>query len=198
MRVFAYCDRSFAQGMRRVAGVKPVTCPPMTAETFEPHWLEDRELILIDLHGEPGEAAWYAIDDAGSVPRCIDALRAEQIRQADLGNAIVFAASCYLADEDSPMLDALLDAGARYVIAAPGENYAGRRRLMGASLLGYIFRLALERGRHPLKALAVAKRWLRWWPGRDAVEADTLEFRAYYRPGGTYATDADEKNGGRT
>lgn len=183
MNVFAYCAASFREATRRAAGVEPLTCPPASAESFEPSWLEGQDFLYFDLHGEPGEAFWRG--DGGIV-----ALTDAQIAQADLGGAVVFAANCYLADQDSPMMDALLEAGARYVIGGEGQNWAGQRTVYGASLLGQRFRQLLEREFDPLRAITLAKRWLqlglaanRILRRRHLVQAakDTLAFRVYYR-----------------
>lgn len=183
MDVFAYCCESFREATRRAAGVEPVTCPPASVEDFEPGWLENRDLLYFDLHGAPGEGFWCG--DGGIV-----ALTAAQIAQVPLNNTIVFAANCYLADEDSPMMDALLEAGARYVIGGDGMNWAGQRRLYGASLLGLAIRQMMAAGIDPLTALTIGKKRLmlqlagsKLLQRQDLAEAarDTLAFRAYYR-----------------
>lgn len=182
MRVFAYCDQAWANSMRWIAGVEPLTCPPMDSDEFDPRWLEGQDLILIDLHGEPGLDHWYAVvDGLGGIPQRVMALRADQIRQADLGGAVVFATSCYLGEEGNPMLAALLDAGAGYVIGGAGKNYAGARKLAGAGLLALFFRMYLEAGADPVKALATGKTTL-GLIGKDAqVKQDTLAFQVFER-----------------
>lgn len=183
MNIFAYCAASYREITERAAGVEPLTCPPASAEDFEPSWLEDRDFLYFDLHGQPGAPIWYG--DEGIV-----ALRAEQITSCSLGGAIVFATNCYLADEESPMMDALLEAGAHYVIGGQGPNWAGERRLYGASLLGWRFRQLLERGFDPLRAMALAKKWiglgmmahrLLGRAARVQTDKDTLAFRVYCR-----------------
>ena len=183
MRVFAYCCASFAEATRKAAGVEPVLCPPASTQTFDPGWLEGYDLLYFDLHGQPDARHWQG-DDA------VLALAASQIRQADLGGAVVFALNCYLADEGSPMMDALLDAGARYVIGGDGKNWAGQRDVYGAGLLGYLFRQLLARGVSPLKALALAKGGIRIKmkvdriakkTGKVKAARDTLAFKVYYR-----------------
>lgn len=183
MNIFAYCAASFKKSTRRAAGVEPLTCPPASAEVFEPSWLEERDLLYFDLHGQPGKPTWYG--DEGIV-----ALRAAQITLCSLDGAIVFATNCYLADEESPMMDALLEAGARYVIGGQGPNWAGERSLYGAALLGWRFRQLLERGIDPLRAMALAKKWiglgmiahrLLGRATRVQTDKDTLAFRIYYR-----------------
>lgn len=183
IRVLAYCCASFAESARKAAGAEPLCSPPMSAEYFQPWWLQDRDLIYLDLHGGPGLWWWYG--DDGTI-----ALKEEQVRAADLGGAVVFALNCYLADAHSPMMDALLDAGASFVIGGDGQNWATGRRPTGAAWLGLRFRQMLERGFEPMKALAVSKRYLslvmaahRVLKKRSKVMADkdTLAFRAYYR-----------------
>jgi len=183
MKVFAFCCESFAEMTERAAGVKPLTSPPVDAGDFKPGWIEGYDLLWFDLHGRP-HTAWWMGDNQ------VIAVTAAQIREADLGGAIVFAVGCYLADEGSPMLDALLDADARYVIGGDGQNWAGERALYGAAMLGMRFLDKLQQGQDPLKALALAKRWLRLSMVRDwllrrgqriTAAKDTLAFRAYYR-----------------
>ena len=185
LKVFAYCAETFVDSVYKAAGVKPVTCPPWDAETFEVKALEGRDLLYFDFHGLPGASYWFEeLQQAGMImAERVKALTADQISEADLGGAIVFALSCYLGDEDSPMLDALLSAGASYVIGGEGKNWAHAKRVTGANRLGFYFRKSLERGKTPLEALTIAKRLLRITisPARETVR-DTLAFRAYYRP----------------
>lgn len=190
MQIFAYCCKSFASSVKKAAGVVPITCPPVTATSLNMLQLENRRLLYFDLHGEPGEDCW--LGDDGFV-----ALTASQLRSLDLRGTIVFAVTCYLADEGSPMLDALLDAGAEYVIGGDGKNWAGAKTIFGASLLGLWFRRLLFLNVSSLRALAIAKHSVRGsiaarkLLGRKGNKAltkkqlaaarDTLEFRAYYR-----------------
>jgi hypothetical protein len=180
MRVFAYCAASFEEATRKAAGVQPLTCPPVSAGSFDPAWLEgDRkgrpyDLLYFDLHGTPGSVSWRGDDR-------IEALTALQISRARLGEPVVFATNCFLADERSPMMEALLDAGARLVIAGDGENWGPRgRSLYGAPLLGMWLRRWMQVRVSPLRALALAKRSVRL---RGVAVEDTLAFRAYYREG---------------
>lgn len=191
MNVFAYCAKTFERSARRAAGVEPHCSPPLDADTFQVKWLEGRHLIYFDLHGEPGQPFWWGetIDSIGLQHKTL-ALRADQIRAADIGGAVVFATNCYLGDRDSPMLDALLDAGAAYVIGGDGANWAGKDNPFGASLLGKWFRKYLIETYDPVKALAWAKVRLKLTLYRDellnqraSIKAarDTLSFKAYYR-----------------
>ncbi len=183
MRVFAYCCASFEQATKKAAGVGPVLCPPVTALNFDPRNLEGNDLLFFDLHGMLGDPAWYGDGN-------VCALTADQIKSVSLDGAVVFAMNCYLADDDSPMMDALLDAGARYVIGGDGQNWAGKRDVYGAGLLGLRFRKLMARGVAPLKALAFAKRWVSGKMaidrvvkkgGRVKAAQDTLAFKAYHR-----------------
>jgi len=177
MRTLAYCCQNYAESTRKAAGVLPITCPPTTDATILQRWHGPYHLIYLDLHGQPGARCWYG--DNGIV-----ALREEQVRRLSLRGAVVFAVNCYLGDEDSPMLDALLDAGAKYVIGGEGRNWGGKRTLLGAARLGRLFRLALA-GMGAPRALALAKAFLRlegvmpWSP--TAAIADALQFKAFYR-----------------
>lgn len=190
MRVFAYCAESFRRSVERAAGVSPLTCPPTSADTLDVSLLEGNGLLYFDLHGSPGIGHWRG--DDWSI-----ALTAQQIGQVDLGGATVFALSCFLGDADSPMMDALLDSGAKYVVGGDGQNWAGKSALgvYGASLLGLWFRRLLVVGFGAPKALALAKRpvamqlqrmKLLGRKGRSASEKtlaakDTLAFRMYGR-----------------
>jgi hypothetical protein len=177
MKTFAYCCASYREAVRKAAGVLPMCSPPHTSKSFWiPTLLENRDLLYFDLHGHAGDAQWYG-DNA------LVALRASQIRGADLGGAVVFAANCYLSDDDSPMLDALLDAGASWVVGGQGPNYGAKgERLVGANLLGMWFHRLLELGFDVLDALRLAKarmlasRWVWMQANRDA-----RAFRAYHR-----------------
>lgn len=154
----------------------PVTCPPVTAETFDLPLLENCDLIYFDLHGLPGAGFWQG--DGRIV-----ALNDWQIRQAELAGAVVFATNCHLGDDNSPMLDALLDAGARAVIAGAGRNWAPEKSIAyGAGLLGMWVRRGLEMRMAPEQALALAKTRVRLSGllNQQATE-DTLKFKVYRR-----------------
>jgi hypothetical protein len=180
MRVFALCASSFVESARQASGVEPLASPPLTAADFDPALLAGHDFIYLDLHGGPDDPHWYG--DAGP------AVTAEQLRQAQLGGAVVFATNCDLGDAVSPMLDALLAAGASCVIAGAGTNYAGTTQATDAAALGQNFRAQLELGLHPVAALERAKRqtglqallrgeFLLRGGLRDIVK--TLEFRAF-------------------
>jgi len=177
MRTFAYCCASYREPVEKAAGVAPLLCPPHTSADFWiPGLLERQDLLYFDLHGGPGDAQWYG--DNGLI-----ALREEQVRGTDLSATVVFAANCFLGDQDSPMLDALLDAGAGWVIGGEGTNYGARGdRLVGAHLLGMWFLRLLDCGMGVPEALRAAK--LRLFASRWAwtqASRDARAFRAYFR-----------------
>lgn len=176
MKVFAYCSQSAEVSTRRAAGVEPVTCPPTKAASFDVALLEGQDFIYFDLHGAPGGTEWRG--DKRTI-----ALRLEQIRSANLKGAVVFATNCHLGDADSPMLTALLDAGASYVVAGDGLNWAGAQAVMGAARLGQFFRIALA-FMDPRRALTAAKIGMQRLVLRHQHEMvqDTLGFKLFYRP----------------
>lgn len=189
MQILAYCAQSFEEAAARVTGITPMTCPPYMASMFDPHWLEGYDLLYFDFHGLPGVAYWYE-EERGTLPNRYIALSADQLRQANLKNTIVVALTCHLADTDSPMLDALLAAGATYVIGGDGRNWASTQKPTGAGLLAKRLIEQLKSGAGVLDALATAKRAIRGQMVRDAARLrfrqvyagrDTLGFRAYYR-----------------
>ena len=175
MKVFAYCSQSAEASTRRAAGVEPVTCPPTKAAAFETAWLEGQDFIYFDLHGAPGSTEWRG--DKRTI-----ALREAQIRAAKLYGAVVFATNCHLGDADSPMLVALLDAGASYVVAGDGLNWAGAQSVIGAARLGQFFRIALA-FMDPRRALTAAKMGVQRLSLRNrGMVQDTLGFKLFYRP----------------
>ena len=188
MRVFAYCAQPYAEPTRRAAGVNPMTCPPVSADTFIPEWLNGHDFLYFDLHGLPNAGYWYDEQPGpvGMAERTV-ALWDWQIKAADLSGAVVFAANCYLTD--GPMLPALFGAGAAYVVGGAGKNYSGKSRVAGASQLGELFRHALEAGLPPEKAFSKAKKLFRVKSIRDmflgqikpAERQDTLEFQIFGR-----------------
>lgn len=190
MKIFAYCAYSFKESTAKASGVEPATCPPMDSQGFNTLWLAGKDLIYFDFHGEPGGDIWYEQyrRQGDLLPTRTVALTAIQLSEAALTDSVVFVLSCHLADKGSPMLEALLDAGAAYVIGGDGKNWASTGpTLFGAAQLGYLFRIALTLGLDPLPALDHAKRALENWVSlnREPTEkqlmaaADTLEFKAY-------------------
>ena len=174
---FAYCAASFKHSVTKAAGVAPLLSPPITAETFKPRYLENRRFIYFKLHGLPAQPFWYG-------DYWTTALTADQILQADLSDATVFVANCHLyqgtlGHYPSPMLTALLKAGARAVVGGPGPNWARARSLYGADVLGYHFRRLIV-GLHfrPTIALNISQAIIKNLP-RDPGITDALGFRIF-------------------
>lgn len=177
LKVAAFCAQSFAGVTRDAAGVEPITCPPVDEHAFQPGMLEGAQLIYIDLHGEPGGMRF--IGDGGRT-----AIRHDQVLRCDLSQAVVFAVTCFLGEPDHPMLQALLSAGARMVIAGPGPNYGpATNARYGGARLGKFLRQALSYGADPDDAWKLARQFYRLWPGtlQWAVTQDTLGFAAFVR-----------------
>ncbi|MFH1485969.1 MAG: hypothetical protein ABIH46_07860 [Chloroflexota bacterium] len=167
--VFAYCAASFEWTVKRASGVAPKMSPPLTMDSFTPSLMEGYEFLYFKLHGMPGQPFWYGDDG-------VTAISAHQIAEANLVGAVVFVANCHL--PESPMLKALLGAGASAVIGGPGENYAGVQTIMGADLLGMYVRYLWQLGADAQRALRWAKLRLRLkWPSK--ATKDTLSFQLY-------------------
>lgn len=201
--VFAYCAASFGEATQRASGVPPLISPPISVSTFNHQWLEGKKLLYFDLHGSRGQPYWFGDAFCGIPSSGFDAVKGrcaaldvEIVRKADLRGTVVFATNCYLAEKDSPMLDAFLKAGAKYVVGGDGENWApgaGDQRMYGAHMLGLWFRRFLVgAGLSAPRALALAKKMvgvqlrMQKGPGKrigtkKMLEAskDTLEFRVY-------------------
>jgi hypothetical protein len=146
---FALCAASLKQSAAAVAGVQPLTSPPLTMPAFQASCLEGNSLLFFKLHGAPGASFWYG--DGGQIT-----CSAEQIRSARLDGALVFAANCW-GGKDSPMVQALIAAGAACVVTGEGINYAGINRVDGADVIGIVWRALLELGTPAGFALTLAK-----------------------------------------
>ncbi len=183
MRVAACCCAEFVDSARQASGVEPLTWPPLTNATFDPHVLRGQDLLYFDLHGAKAQPVW--LDDHGQV-----AITADQIRSVNLDGATVVALNCFLADQNSPMMDALLTS-AGLVIGGDGENFSPPSgRLYGAGLLAEWIRRLMGLGLSPLKALQWAKVRVRLALAQaqllnqhQVTQAnwDTLNFRAYVK-----------------
>lgn len=169
MRVFACCAASFHRSVRRAAGVEPLLSPPVDLAAFQPGWLGGFGLLYFKLHGLAGQPYWYG-------DGWLTALSVDAIRQADLSGAVVFVANCFL--EESPMLPALLSAGARAVIGGSGPNYARSAAVDGADLLGLWLRRGLMAGFPVRQAFGLAKERLRFNWQSPAVR-DALAFKLF-------------------
>lgn len=173
MRTLALCSYEYERWVKKAAGVQPILSPPFNAEVFKPSIFQSYDLLYIKLYGLENQPYWVNKQD-----RIV--LDAEQVGSLNLKGTTVFVANCYL--PDSPMLAALLQAGAKAVVGGDGFNYFRKSKLAGADLLGLNFRRALQMGLSPKKALAVAKAPLKFKERRgkaDKVTMDTLAFKVW-------------------
>ncbi len=181
MKVFAYAAAQFEHSARRVAGVtthasaRLALSPPSVAETFNPHDLE-ADFLFVKLHGLPEQPYWYGDD-------WLTALRADQVTEADLSKTVVFVCNCFL--PESPMLQALKDAGAPWIIGGHGLNYArpddatADGVLIGPDLLALTMRRALAWGFPPDVAFFIARKRLRLKRVKDIATTDALQFEVF-------------------
>jgi hypothetical protein len=175
VRIFAYCSAESVKATRRAAGVKPLVCPPVTAETLDLALLEGNDLIYLNLHSLSGVGALLGSVDGPPV-----ALRADQLEGLDLGGAVVFAESCYLGDAKHPMRRALLDAGARAVVAGAGKNWGSESAApKGADVLGLWLRRGLQAGMGLDLAFRLAKIAICGKAIRSKAARDALAFRIF-------------------
>jgi hypothetical protein len=122
---FVYCAQSWQRAAALTALRIPITSPPVTAETFDPTWMENKAILYFKLHGHLDRPDWYGLDQAG---RKVPALTPDLVRKADLTGAIVVAAVCYGAG--SEMQKAFFEAGARAFFGSFKE-VRGRERHPG-------------------------------------------------------------------
>jgi hypothetical protein len=169
VKIVSYCAKTFAPSARLVTGTEPLTCPPLSATHFDPHALE-ADFLFIKLHGLKEQPFWYGDD-------WITALRADQIIQADLSHSVVFVCNCFL--PESPMLDALTQAGARWIIGGHGPNYARPDELSGPDLLALTMRRLLAWHIPPDAAFILARKKLRIRKVQDLATRDALQFEVF-------------------
>lgn len=172
--VKAICAREFRESVKRAAGVMPAVSPPLTIETFRPDMISPCNLLYIKLHGLPGQKFLYGTN-------LITAVSAEQIRQCNLKETIVFAATCFF--PESGLMPAFFDAGVTAIIAGRGENYADRTVVAGADLLGIYVRKLTRIRATPETALKIAIRVLdnKLALRKSGKAADALSFEVFRR-----------------
>lgn len=183
MKIVAYCTLAAAQAVGKATSGTPLTSPPLVAADVTPDMLT-ADVLYFRLHGtESNTDVWFGDDDRGRKPI---ALRLKTVESLRLNGAVVIIANCY--GSDSPFVRAFYDAGARTVIAAPGENYAGGKLVTGMDLLTRIVVMGLRRGWSTEKAANQARLWLRlmsWqrrrtrsgkivYPNRDASKFEIV------------------------
>ncbi len=161
MNIIAYTAKRYEKATRRVVGRKAVviTCPPKTDDNFVEGKINydlfgNYSLVVFNLHGYPNIPVWLG-DDA------LIAMKGSTLSSQPRFAKGVFAINCNLGDVDHPMLQALWDAGAEWVVAGDGLNYGGTNIPAGADVVLRWFRRSLE-GRTPEDALVRAKKIARW------------------------------------
>ena len=148
LNVFAFCCPSHRWAVLHAAGVEPLTCPPITYELFDSGLLHHRDRLYFSLHGTPDQPYWYGADH-------ITAMSIDAFQALDLSGTVVFVANCHL--PSTPFLDAILECKPRFLAGGQGTNFTRGHSLVGAHLLGYLFRIALSLDIAPPNALAMAK-----------------------------------------
>ena len=121
MKALVYCYRS--GWMNNVVGLalagivaRPLTCPPLTAETFPYVRLGEVDLIYIALHGVPRARVLHGDEQ-------IPALSLAGVQEGPrlLDGAIVVLEGCYQAETLFPQV--FLERGARAVFASPERTF---------------------------------------------------------------------------
>lgn len=172
MQIVAYCALNAAKAVQKATGVRPLTSPPLVAANVPVKALI-ADVLYFRLHGTQSNTdVWFGDDGNGNKPI---ALRLETIAELKLDNTIVIIANCY--GSESPFVQAFYDAGARAVIAAPGENYAAGGSVLGGDMIAKWVIRWLKLGKSPEVALRRAKAFVRFSPRTPReVRKDTLEF----------------------
>lgn len=171
MQVLALCCREYEQATRKAAGVDPLLPP------FRERIVCENGFVYIDMHGYREDRAFWCGAD-GPVPARV--LTAAQVqRLCILSGSVVFATTCYLGDDDSPLRDALFDAGAAAVIAGAGVNYATGKRPAYAARLGQFVRYGLSLGFSAERALGLAKILVLYTQYGGLARSDTMQFMVF-------------------
>jgi hypothetical protein len=147
----------------------------MTADQFDPECMRGYDVLYFRLHGTTASNLWFGESEDGS--HCL-ALAAQQLCNVELDNPLVMIANCYAAE--SEMVQAFYRAGARYVVAGSGPNYAAGGRVIGTDKLVKKLISRLRRGYPALRALYIARLQLLTTVWR-AADRDALEFRVVER-----------------
>lgn len=176
MKTLTITVPSFARGARQIAGG--------AADVLETggllNWPDaaQYDLVMVFAHPSADGRAW--VDDDGQV-----VVTAEEIAGFPLHGAVVYLGVCY-GLENEALIDALFEAGARAVIAGPGENYGGQGGVMaGSDVAAGALRAGLQMGLGISAAWGLARMYamvasLVGVPGAG----DALEFELIKRNGG--------------
>jgi hypothetical protein len=179
-RRFVYSTQAWQKAAALITWRIPITSPPVTAESFQPHWMEGKKLLIFKLHGYEDDPNWYGLDRAGQKPI---ALTPAQVVGADLTGAIVIALVCHGAG--SVMQEAFFTAGARAFFGSH-EEVRGRETRPGEAdwLVFHILTLLAGAPQDLERAFAEAKDLYRAaaepWTEHDqyTCETFTLEERS--------------------
>jgi len=182
---FVYCAQAWQRAAAMIAWRIPITSPPVTAENFDPRWMEGKRLLIFKLHGYPDDPNWYGLDQAGQKPI---ALTPDLIWGANLRGAIVVAIVCYGAS--SEMQNAFFAAGARAFIGSTDEVRARETRPGEADVfIGQLLRLLANEPQDLAGSFAGARELYRKtvkdWTEHDQYTLET--FMLITPKGGTYA-----------
>lgn len=183
MKMVAYAARRYEGATRKAVGRQAtlLTCPPVHNGNIESRWFAGADLVVFNLHGLPGSPVWFGGDGLNDG---VPALKADTLAMLDLSGAGVFAVNCHLGNDDSPMREALLAAGAAWVVGGEGVNYGGLETPAGADILLCWFVRWLKVLKKPEAALSAAKTATRLLSRartakERAVAQDTLAFRLW-------------------
>lgn len=163
--------------MAAATGGMVFTCPPFTADGFEPKWLEGYDVLYFRLHGLPGGGTWFGTDGT-------PALRVGQVEAANLRGAGVVVANCY--GTTDPLAASLYRAGAEWVVGGAGMNVAAGNRVVGTDLLMQWLLRGLYAGLDISDALRLAQIRLAFTAWRHA-DRDAMQF--YILPRGEKEKD---------
>jgi len=178
VKTLAITTKDFAGNAREIAG----DSADVLAGSGVLIWPEaaNYDLVMIYLHPRGDGLAW--VDDEGR-----DVLTALDVERLPLDGTVVFVDACY-GQENTALIDALFEAGARAVISGPGVNYGGQAgRLSGADLLAQMLRKQMALGLDmriawTLARLAVHIAGRFGAPGASDALEYTLETREVKKP----------------
>jgi len=161
--VLAICDRRYRKSAERVAGIRPLTCPPRLVKAILwPNWLAS-ELIYIDLHGRLGEPEWLFAEEE----------RVLHIRDVpETTDKVIFATTCFL--KETEFFDVFRK---NKLIYGEGANFGLRDRAIGAPLLALWFRRVYEKTCDIELSLRVAKTRVALTSWARSADKDALQFR---------------------
>lgn len=171
---FVYCAQAWQQAAAMITRRIPITCPPVTAEDFDPAWMEGKRLLIFKLHGYPDDPNWYGLDRDREKPI---ALRPDLVTGANLTGAIVLAIVCHGAD--SALQDAFFAAGASAFIGSSKEVRARERRPGEADSLVRILLTTLAKAPHDVPGAFAKARMLYREAATNWSEHDEYTLQAF-------------------